>query len=355
MLVCVKNSTNKHISSKRLILSAAMSIVVAALGACSGRDASLERTVPVVQVASIAASDSAQDLVVSGQLDAATSVAVSFGTLGSVERVLATEGQKVTKGQILAVLDEGYLRDQLAMAKAKADQAEDAWKRMEPMHKSGSLPDIKWVEVETGRDQARSSVSMAQRNLDDALLQSPLTGIVSKRAIEPGERAQPGVSAFTVVDTRTMLAALSIPEKDIATIRQGMVARVDVRAVGQKLTGKVKEIGVAADPFTRTYKVKVEVANPGGALRVGMLAQVRLAVPGRKGTPIAPVAALLVDEHDGKYVWVLTDSVIHKRGVRIGALLQEGIAIDSGLSVGETVVVSGTPMLSDGLRVQVGK
>jgi len=226
---------------------------------------------------------------------------------------------------------------------------------MEPMHRSGSLPDIKWVEVETGRDQARSSVSMSQRNLDDALLKSPLTGIVSKRAIEPGERAQPGVSAFTVVDTRTMLATLSIPEKDISLIRPGMAARVDVQAVGRKLTGKVKEVGVAADPFTRTYKVKVEVANPDGVLRVGMLAQVRLAVPGRKGTPIAPVASLLVDERDGKYVWTLTDSVIHKRGVRIGALLQEGIAIDSGLAVGETVVVSGTPMLSEGLRVVVGK
>jgi len=325
------------------------------MGGCLGHQEPLERTAPVVKVARIAASDSAQDLVVSGQMDAATSVAVSFGTLGSVERVLASEGQKVSKGQILAVLDEGYLRDQLAIAKAKSDQAEDAWKRMEPMHRSGSLPDIKWVEVETGRDQARSSVSMSQRNLDDALLKSPLTGIVSKRAIEPGERAQPGVSAFTVVDTRTMLATLSIPEKDISRIRPGMAARVDVQAVGRKLTGKVKEVGVAADPFTRTYKVKVEVANPDGVLRVGMLAQVRLAVPGRKGTPIAPVASLLVDERDGKYVWTLTDSVIHKRGVRIGALLQEGIAIDSGLAVGETVVVSGTPMLSEGLHVVVGK
>jgi len=341
--------------SKKLVVATGMGMVAAVLGACSGREATMERAAPVVKVARIAASDSAQDLVVSGQMDAATSVAVSFGTLGSVERVLASEGQKVSKGQILAVLDEGYLRDQLAIAKAKSDQAEDAWKRMEPMHRSGSLPDIKWVEVETGRDQARSSVSMAQRNLDDALLKSPLTGIVSRRAIEPGERAQPGVSAFTVVDTRTMLATLSIPEKDISQIRSGMAARVDVQAVGRKLTGKVKEVGVAADPFTRTYKVKVEVANPDGALRVGMLAQVRLAVPGRKGTPIAPVASLLVDERDGKYVWILTDSVIHRRGVRIGALLQEGIAIDSGLAVGETVVVSGTPMLSEGLRVVVGK
>lgn len=350
----IKNSTNRAKTSKSIVLRIGVGGLLL-MGGCLGHQEPLERTAPVVKVARIAASDSAQDLVVSGQMDAATSVAVSFGTLGSVERVLASEGQKVSKGQILAVLDEGYLRDQLAIAKAKSDQAEDAWKRMEPMHRSGSLPDIKWVEVETGRDQARSSVSMAQRNLDDALLKSPLTGIVSRRAIEPGERAQPGVSAFTVVDTRTMLATLSIPEKDISQIRSGMAARVDVQAVGRKLTGKVKEVGVAADPFTRTYKVKVEVANPDGALRVGMLAQVRLAVPGRKGTPIAPVASLLVDERDGKYVWILTDSVIHRRGVRIGALLQEGIAIDSGLAVGETVVVSGTPMLSEGLRVVVGK
>ncbi|MEN9306744.1 MAG: hypothetical protein RL173_676 [Fibrobacterota bacterium] len=350
----IKNSTNQQIASKSIILGIGICGLLLTAG-CHDRQAQLGRVAPVVQVARIVGSDSAQDLVVSGQLDAATSVAVSFATLGSVERVLASEGQKVTKDQILAVLDEGQLRDQMAMAKAKADQAEDAWKRMEPMHRSGSLPEIKWVEVETGRDQARSSVSMARRNLDDALLKSPMTGIVSRRAIEPGERAQPGVSAFTVVDTRTMLATLSIPEKDISSIRPGMVARVEVDAVGQKLTGKVKEVGVAADPFTRTYKVKVEVANPGGALRVGMLARVRLAVPGRQGTPIAPVAALLVDERDSKYVWTLTDTVIHKRGVRIGALLQEGIAIDSGLAVGETVVVSGTPMLSEGMHVLVGK
>jgi len=288
-------------------------------------------------------------------LDAATSVAVSFGTLGSVERVLASEGQKVSKGQIMAVLDEGSLRDQLAMAMAKSEQAEDAWKRMEPMHRSGSLPDIKWVEVETGRNQARSSVSMARRNLDEAMLRSPLTGIVSKRSVEPGERAQPGVSAFTVVDMRTMLATLSIPEKDISRIRKGMSARVYVRAVERNLAGEVKEIGVAADPFTRTYRVKVEVPNPDGSLRVGMLAQVRIAVSGSKGTPIAPLSSLSVDERDGKYAWILTDSVIHRRRVRPGALLQEGVAIDSGLAVGEIVVVSGTPMLSEGMHVAVGK
>ncbi len=255
----------------------------------------------------------------------------------------------------MAVLDEGSLRDQLAMAMAKSEQAEDAWKRMEPMHRSGSLPDIKWVEVETGRNQARSSVSMARRNLDEAMLRSPLTGIVSKRSVEPGERAQPGVSAFTVVDMRTMLATLSIPEKDISRIRKGMSARVYVRAVERNLAGEVKEIGVAADPFTRTYRVKVEVPNPDGSLRVGMLAQVRIAVSGSKGTPIAPLSSLSVDERDGKYAWILTDSVIHRRRVRPGALLQEGVAIDSGLAVGEIVVVSGTPMLSEGMHVAVGK
>jgi len=329
--------------------------VAGILGGCTPEKTEASATVPVVRVAQVQASDSAQDLVLSGQLDADVSVAVSFGTTGSVEKVLVDEGQSVVKGQVLATLDAGSLKDQLALSQAKANQAEDAWKRMEPMHRNGTLPEIKWVEVETGRDQARSAVSMATRNLQDAVLRAPLSGIVSRRSLQPGERAMPGVSAFTLVQTGTMLATLSVAEKDIARIRPGMPARIDVSATGSRLVGKVREIGVEADPFTRTYKVKVALPNPGGALKVGMVSQVRLSVPGRAPTPIVPPAAVLVDGQDRRYVWTLTDSVIHRREVRTGALVQEGLAIDSGLKVGETVVVSGTPMLSEGLHVQVGK
>jgi membrane fusion protein, multidrug efflux system len=345
------------LASKSISKSLPLSLCLAALflNGCKEEAQAPQAQPPVVRVAQVLASDSAQDLVLSGQLEADVSVAVSFGTTGSVEKVLVDEGQAIAKGQVLATLDAGSLKDQLALSQAKANQAEDAWKRMEPMHRNGTLPEIKWVEVETGRDQARSAVSMATRNLQDAVLRAPLSGLVARRSIQPGERALPGASAFTLVQTGTMLATLSVAEKDIARIRPGMAARVEVSATGTHVAGKVREIGVEADPFTRTYKVKVALPNPDGALKVGMVSQVRLSIPDRAPTPIVPPAAVLIDAQGRRYAWTLTDSVIHRREVRTGSLVQEGLAIDSGLKVGETVVVSGTPMLSEGLHVQVGK
>lgn len=329
-------------------------LLLALSGCHGGSDDQAAPKAPVIRTADVSVSDSTQDLVLSGQLDADISVAVSFGAMGTVQKVLASEGQSVKQGQVLAILDAGSLQDQLSAAKSKATQAEDAYARMEPMHKNGTVPDIKWVEVETGRDQARSMVSMAARNLDDATLRSPLSGIVAKRSIEPGEKASPGVATFTVVQTGTMLATVAVAEKDVSRLRTGTPAWISVAATGQKIAGKVREIGVAADPFTRTYKIKVAIPNPGGELRVGMVADVRLRVPGSRSTVVVPPSAVLVDENDRRFVWVLEKDVVQRRFVRVTGFLQEGEAVDSGLASGETVVVSGTPMLSDGLSVRVG-
>lgn len=352
-----QNSTIHPIKTIRSIHPAGISLGLAGLllAGCTPETPKSAAPLPIVRVAPVVASDSARDLVLSGTLEAQTSSAVSFATTGLVEKVLVTEGQAVKPGQVLAVLESGSLKDQLALAQAKADQAEDAWKRMEPMHKNGTLPDIKWVEVETGRDQARSAVSMASRNLQDAVLKAPLAGLVAKRSIQPGERAMPGVAAFTLVQTGTMLASIPVPEKEVSRLRTGMAAKVRIEAVGRSVAGTVREIGVQADPFTRTYPVKVALPNPDGSLRVGMVSQVRLGLARGAKTVIAPLSAVLVDEAQRRYAWVLTDSVVHRRTLRCGELVQEGIAIDSGLAVGETVVVSGTPMLSEGLRVQAGK
>jgi len=337
-----------------LVVAGMMSTL--SLFGCKEEKAAVTTQPPVVRTALVQVSDSAQDLALSGQLDADVSVAVSFASVGgTIQKVLVNEGQAVRQGQVLAVLDAGSQRDQLATAQAKARQADDAYARLEPMHRNGTVTEVKWVEVETGRDQARSMVSMAARNLEDATLKAPLSGIVAKRSIEPGEQATPGLSAFTIVQTGTMLATVAVPEKDIARLKPGTKARVSISALDRTTAGTVREIGVQADPLTRTYKVKVALPNPDGALKIGMVADVRLNMPGRKGIPIAPQAAVQVDEAGHNFLWVLSDAKVHHRTVKLGGYLKEGIAIDSGLSAGESVVVSGTPMLSEGLAVQVGK
>lgn len=329
-------------------LLAALSMV-----ACRNEDVSRQVQPPAVRVHQVGLADSSSGLLLSGELEAEMSVAVSFNGLGTVKSVIAREGQSVRKGQLLAILESGSLEDQHAVAKAKAAQAEDAWKRMEPMHRNGTLPEIKWVELETGLEQARSMEAIARRNLDDARLLSPIDGIVARRNVEAGETTPVGAAAFTIVRTGTMLSAVSVSEKDIASVKVGDPATVDVPAVGRAVPGRVREIGVQADPFTRTYKVKVAVPNSSGAMRIGMVTRTSLRIPGRAGVPVVPASAVLVDDAERRYAWIVTDSVVHRRFLRLCGFAGEGMGVDSGLVAGDNVVVSGTPMLSDGLRVRV--
>jgi len=196
--------------------------------------------------------------------------------------------------------------------------------------------------------------SQAKRALDDATLRAPISGIVAKRSAEPGEQAPIGLPAFTIVQTGTMLATVAVAEKDVARLKVGAPARVEIAAAGQKLSGKVREIGISADPLSRTYKVKVALPNPGGTLRVGMVCDVHFQTPGGQPSLVVPAAAVLVDEKDNRFVWVEKGGKVSRRVVKVSGFLQEGTAIDSGLAAGESVVVSGTPMLSESLAVRVG-
>lgn len=309
---------------------------------------------PVVRIAVAISSDSTRGLGLSGELTPDVSVAATFRVAGTVQKVLVDEGQHVTAGQPMALLERGSLENQLAIAKAKAMQADDAWTRMEPMHRNGTIPDIKWVEVETGRDQAKAMLAMSQRDLDDATLRAPIDGLVARKGFEAGEQVAPGMASITIVRTGTMLATVAVAEKDVSGLIPGMPARVEVDAVDGVFQGRIREIGVEADPFTRTYKVKIAVPNPDGRLRVGMVAKALLRIPDAEPAVLVPVAAVLTGAESERYAWVEAGGRVQRRGVRVDGFSAEGVRIDSGLRTGERLVVSGTPMLAEGARVRVG-
>jgi len=320
-----------------------------------GRAAALPVAPPqAVQVAAARQTDSARDLRMSGTIEAERSSSLSFSVPGTVEEVLVQEGEAVRRGQALASLSSRSYRDALGITKAKADQAEDAYRRLEPMHRNHTLPEIKWVEVEAGVQQARLSLSMAQKNLDDTILRAPEAGFVARRNVEAGATAIPGPPAIVLVQTRTVLATAPVPETQVAGVRRGQQARVVVAALGRTFEGAVRELGVVANPLTRTYAAKVAVQNPDGALRVGMVAEVFLRQQNPTLAVVVPHEAVRVDESGKPCVYVVgKDRRLQRRAVGVTGFLGEGTALSEGVSAGEQVVTSGSPMLADGMLVKV--
>jgi membrane fusion protein, multidrug efflux system len=340
--------SNCHTLMRLLLLLAPL------LVGCKGEARASERPPQIVEVAEVEATSSARDLVLSGTIEADRSWTLSFATVGTVEQVLVAEGAEVKRGQVLARLSTGSIQDALGIAQAKARQAEDAYRRLEPMYRNKTLPEIKMVEIEAGREQARLAVSMAQKAVDNTVLRSPEPGTIARRNAEPGMNMLPGMPAFTLVQTGNMVATAPLPEKQVSLVHKGDHATVLVSSSGQSFEGQVTEVGVAADLLTRTYPVKVAIPNEDGALRVGMIAEVRLHQPNDAPAQLVPPEAVNIDAAKRTYVFVVDfEPRVHRRQVRVLGYLREGVAIGEGVTPGERVVVSGTPMLGDGMIVRV--
>lgn len=309
---------------------------------------------PAVQTAPVMRSDSARELRVSGTIEAERSTALSFAVPGTVEQVLVDVGQPVHRGQVVAKLTPTSLSAALGISLAQKARAEDMVKRLEPMHRNKTVPEVKWVEAQTSLEAANNAVEIARKNLSDTELRAPEDGVIARRAIEPGATVAPGIPALELVQTRVVRAVAPVPENQVARIRVGQRARVGVGAIGREFTGEVHEVSVLADPLTRTYPVKITLANPEGVLKVGMVVDAFLPVPGEAPSPVVPREAVRIDGHGSPCVFVVgADNKVQQHRVKVAGFVGERIAIEDGLKEGDLVVVSGTPMLADGVTVRL--
>ncbi|MGC4067313.1 MAG: efflux RND transporter periplasmic adaptor subunit [Polyangiaceae bacterium] len=309
---------------------------------------------PAVHVAKATKSDGTRSLKVSGTLEAESSTTLSFAVIGTVEAVFVKEGQAVRRGQPVARVTPGTYRDALDIARSKANQAEDAQRRLKPMYENKTLPEVKMVEVDTGLEQARLSVSMAAKNLNDTTLRAPTDGIVAKRYAEPGTSASPGVPIVSLVQTRTILASAPVPETRVAKLKVGDKGRVFVSALGRAIDGTVRDIAMVADPLTRTYVTRLMLPNHDGTLRVGMVAEIELPQAGEPEAVVVPPESIRLNDQGTPYLFVVKDGeLLEQRLVKVPGYVGEGVAITAGLAEGERVVTSGTTMLEAGMKVRI--
>ena len=341
-----------HAGSQSLAI---LACTAAAAGIClSGCHpaAPSSRQAPIVRVAEATISRNGRELRLSGTIEPDRSTNLSFAVTGTIREVLVSEGAFVERGQILARLDERSYEDAMGIAQAKADQASDAYRRMEPMHKNGTIPQIKWVEVESGLRQAQHALSLSRKNLEDTALIAPEAGVIAKRNAKSVPTWRRGLPSFVLIQSRVVLATAALPEREAGSARPGQPVLVVVSALNHSFPGVIREVGVTADPLTRTYRVKVEVKNPDGALNVGMVADVYLRQESASDQVTVPPEAVRLDEDGKTCVYILTDEVVKRRTVDVAGYSAERLVIMNGLAAGDQVVISGTPMLSDGIRVR---
>ena len=291
-----------------------------------------------------------------GTIGESVSVPLSFLITGTVEKVLVEEGQSVTKGQLLAVLNDESYRNMYQIALSKEQQAQDAFNRLEPVYKKGSLPEIKYVEIKTGLEQAHSMASISEKNLKDCNLYAPTSGMIGRRMIEPGMSIIPGNPVFHLVKIEKVKVSVPVPEKEISQIVKGQKAQIRVSAIGDHpFEGEITEIGVLSNILSHTYTVKIELNNPAKILKPGMVCNVKINNPAMTERIIIPLSAVQTDGKGDKYVFVTNPATnkVEKKPVEAGPLAGNGVVIRNGLSAEDLIITEGYQKIDESSTIQI--
>jgi len=230
------------------------------------------------------------------------------------------------------------------------------------LHDADALPDIKWVEVQSKLKQAENAAELANRAVGDATLTSPLSGYVSQKLADDGQTVIAAQPVLKIVDLGKLQVNISVPENEISAFTTGTTANITVVGADSiRLTGRLGQKGVVADPLTRTYNVKFDITNAGGKILPGMIAAVNVEGLSTAQTAVTntqmtlPSQAVLLAADNRLFVWVVKDSKAMQRFVTANELSANGVRVLSGIAPGDSVIVAGMQKVSNGTNVTIAE
>lgn len=328
-----------------------------------------------------------------GSLEPHTKLDLAFGVPGRMRSLGTTkdagkerplrEGDSVSKGQVLAVLDDSDLQRQaassslavtgaaseLTSAEASLAQTEADVTRARSLAATGSIAPAELERIETTAKTTRARVdalraqktargeqlAIARRAAADARLISPMDGLVARRMVDAGESVNPSTIVLTIIDTSELKLLIGVPDTRIGAVRVGALVPVHVEALGAApLAGRVAAIQPVADPTLRTFTVEIAVDNPDGVLRAGTVASASLGIEGAPAALLVPLASVVRRSDGGLGVFRLEGATVaHLVAVDLGDLVGNDVIVKSGLAPGDRVVTDGAPFLHDGETVEV--
>jgi RND family efflux transporter MFP subunit len=312
-----------------------------------------------------------EKLFYTGTLEAWQRVVITPDIGGKIARIYVNEGDRVSRGQVLAEMDIEALDLQLkqaeaaqAVAQARYNDARVNVERMDRLIKEKAVSEQQYEQVKLGFDaaaaqlkQAEAAVNLARHSLDVSIMKAPFSGIIASKNADVGDVINPMMGSFsatsgvlTLVDFSRIKIRVDISSTDIQRVRKGQSALLRVPALpGREFRGTANVVNLAADPSTKKFGVEVVIENPDLALRPGTFGEIVLEVSTRENALVVPQKAIL----ENKYVFIAQDGKAVKREVTLGLQNSNLVEIVSGLAEGDLVIIEGNFGLQDGGPIDI--
>jgi RND family efflux transporter MFP subunit len=320
-----------------------------------------------VEVAPVVEKEVATSVTLIGTGEAWLETIIASEEAGLVSGMMVEEGDRVKKGQSLCVQDSTQLalriesaRADLAEARVLQAQADSDLDRQRRLFAINSVSEKAFEDAKFKAEGARNrvksleaSLNALQKQLKSREIRAPISGYVVKRHCLVGQWLGEGQPVVTLVVPDPILFKVPVPERYISSVNRGDAAQVSFDAIpGKSFPGKISAVIPRADDASRTFPVRIEISNPDGVIKPGMLGRATIPTGELRKAVLVPKDALVFTA-TGTAVYTVVDQVAQFVPVRIGAEHGSRIEADGDLRPGLDVVVRGNERLRPGQPVTI--
>ena len=285
------------------------------------------------------------------------SVTITSNTAELITAVHFSDGQAVSKGQVLVELKGDQEDAGIAQAKAQLAQADREYQRWKTLADQGIAPRASADQYLAARDTARAALASASAQKLDKVIRAPFSGRVGISDTAPGTLISPGTAIVSLDDVSLIRVDFSVPDRYLPILREGLVISAAPDALpGETFTGRIAQIDTRIDPATRAIKARAEFANADGRLKPGMLIKVGID-QGQRQAVAVPEAAIQFEGTQAS-VFLIAEGpkgkIARRTTVQTGLSSGGYVEIVSGLKAGDRIVADGLNRVQDGAPIGGG-
>lgn len=280
---------------------------------------------------------------------------------GTLQKVYVKEGDRVTKGQLLASIDDGGMSSQLSQLKSQAALAETTFERQERLWNQKIGSEIQYLQAKTNYESSKNMVAQAQSQLGKSTIRAPFSGIIDNVIKDQGTVVAPGQGSevFRLVNLSDMYIEVEVPETYLGAVTKGKEAMVYFPVLGDSVMTKIRETGNFINPSNRSFEVEIPVPNKEGKIKPNLSAKVSLNDYTSENAILIPTSIISENAEGEQYVFVANEpnadneAVVKRTIITTGKTQGAQIEVLTGLEDGNHVIKEGARSVKDGQKVKI--
>jgi len=277
---------------------------------------------------------------------------------GVVKQILVSEGQNVSKGQTLIVIDDELITKQLDELKTQYELALTIFNKQQSLWEQNIGSEVQFLEAKNRKETLEKTIGRIESQLAKYRVQSPINGTVDEILINTGELASPGRQVIRVVNLEEIQIHADAPETYVGSIRKGDSVQVNFPAVNINRQAVILAVGQVINPINRTFGVDVKISNADKTLKANLMAILKVADYENKKALTVPTKWIQQDHNeDFVFVAVMEEGVkvARKQVIEKGRTYGGETEIISGLKAGDILITEGSRDITDGEFLRYAK